>query len=83
MIEKRLQEKGSKSGIMITQFYYNILEYIFFRGEYLAAGKSLFIRELVENKTVVIGHVTTDKQLVNIFTKTLDASRFVSLRKIL
>ena len=40
---KRLQERGSKSGIMITQFYDNVLEYIyFFKGEYLAADKSSF-----------------------------------------
>ena len=42
-----------------------------------------FIRELVENKTVVIEHVTTEKQLADIFTKTLDSTRFVSLRKAL
>ena len=42
-----------------------------------------FTRELVENKTVVIEHVATDKQLANIFIKALDASKFVSLRKAL
>ena len=42
-----------------------------------------FIRELVENKSVVIEHVATDMQLADIFTKTLDASRFISLRKAL
>ena len=42
-----------------------------------------FIRELVENKTVVIKHVTTEKQLADIFTKALDSTRFVSLRKAL
>ena len=42
-----------------------------------------FIRELVENKTVVIEHVITEKQLVDIFIKTLDSTRFVSLRKAL
>ena len=40
-----------------------------------------FIRELVENKTVVIEHVATENQLADIFTKTLDSSRFDSLRK--
>ena len=40
-----------------------------------------FIRELVENKTVVIEHVTTKNQLADIFTKTLDSSKFISLRK--
>ena len=42
-----------------------------------------FIRELVENKSVVIEHVATDKQLANIFTKALDSSKFISLRKAL
>ena len=42
-----------------------------------------FIRELVENQSVVIEHVATDMQLADIFTKTLDAARFVSLRKAL
>ena len=42
-----------------------------------------FIRELIENKSVVIEHVATDMQLVDIFTKVLDASRFISLRKAL
>ena len=40
-----------------------------------------FIRELVENKTVVIEHVATENQLVDIFIKALDSSRFDSLRK--
>ena len=42
-----------------------------------------FIRELVENKTVVIKHVATENQLVDIFIKALDSSRFISLRKAL
>ena len=42
-----------------------------------------FIRELVENKSVVIEHVATNMQLADIFTKALDASRFISLRKAL
>ena len=42
-----------------------------------------FIRELVENKTVVIEHVIIEKQLADIFTKALDSTRFVSLRKAL
>ena len=42
-----------------------------------------FIRELVENKTVVIEYVTTEKQLADIFTKALDSTRFISLRKAL
>ena len=42
-----------------------------------------FIRELVENKNIVIKHITTDKQLTDIFTKAFDASCFVSLMKVL
>ena len=40
-----------------------------------------FIRELVENKTVVIEHVATENQLADIFKRALDSSRFDSLRK--
>ena len=42
-----------------------------------------FIRELVENKSIVIEHVATDKQLAYIFTKALYSSRFIFLRKAL
>ena len=42
-----------------------------------------FIREFVENKSVVIEYVATDMQLADIFTKAFDASRFISLRKAL
>ncbi|CAM8899786.1 unnamed protein product [Rhodiola kirilowii] len=39
-----------------------------------------FIRELVEQKVVTLKHVTTDKQLADIFTKPLDATQFETLR---
>ncbi|CAM8975301.1 unnamed protein product [Rhodiola kirilowii] len=39
-----------------------------------------FIRELVEQKVVTLTHVTTDKQLADVFTKPLDAAQFVTLR---
>ncbi|CAM8890204.1 unnamed protein product [Rhodiola kirilowii] len=39
-----------------------------------------FIRELVENKVITLKHVTTDKQLADIFTKLLDATQFETLR---
>ncbi|CAM8993008.1 unnamed protein product [Rhodiola kirilowii] len=39
-----------------------------------------FIRELVEQKIVTLKHVTTDKQLADIFTKSLDAAQFETLR---
>ncbi|CAM8993750.1 unnamed protein product [Rhodiola kirilowii] len=39
-----------------------------------------FIRELVEQKVVILKHVTTDKQLADIFTKPLDAAQFETLR---
>ena len=42
-----------------------------------------FIRELVENKYVVIENIVTDKQLADILTKALDVLRFISLRKAL
>ena len=42
-----------------------------------------FIRELVENKTIVIEHVATQNQLADIFTKALESSKFVFLRKAL
>ena len=40
-----------------------------------------FIREPVEDKIVVIEHVATKNQLADIFTNTLDSSKFDSLRK--
>ena len=40
-----------------------------------------FIRELVENKTLVLEYIETEKQLADIFTKALDSVRFDSLRK--
>lgn len=42
-----------------------------------------FIRELVENKTIILEDVATEKQLPDMFTKVLDFGRFVSLRKTL
>lgn len=42
-----------------------------------------FIRELVENKMIAIHHVSSEHQLADIFTKPLDFSRFVTLRKAL
>ena len=42
-----------------------------------------FIRELVENKIVIIEHVVIEKQLADIFNKTFDSTRFIFLRKAL
>jgi hypothetical protein len=42
-----------------------------------------FIMELVEQQMVLIEYVPTQKQLANIFTKPLDATRFEELWKIL
>ena len=39
-----------------------------------------FIRELVEDNKVVIDHVVTDSQLADIFTKSLEYTRFITLR---
>ncbi|XP_071724406.1 uncharacterized mitochondrial protein AtMg00810-like [Rutidosis leptorrhynchoides] len=39
-----------------------------------------FIRELVEGKKVTVEYVSTEKQLADIFTKSLDATRFEFLR---
>ena len=39
-----------------------------------------FIRELVEEKIITLEHVTTEKQLADIFTKALDANQFECLR---
>ena len=38
------------------------------------------IRELVEKKLISLEHVSTEKQLANIFTKALDANQFERLR---
>ncbi|CAL9248295.1 unnamed protein product [Arabidopsis halleri] len=40
-----------------------------------------FIRELVENKIVEISHVSSEKQLANIFTKPLDLNSLINLQK--
>ena len=40
-----------------------------------------FIREPVENRTVVMEHVATKNKLANIFTKAFDSSKFEFLRK--
>ena len=39
-----------------------------------------FIRELVEEKKIVLEYISTDKQIADIFTKALDTNRFESLR---
>jgi len=39
-----------------------------------------FIRDLVEEKVVTLEHVTTEEQLADIFTKTLDIKQFERLR---
>ena len=39
-----------------------------------------FIRELVEEKTINLEHVVSEKQLADIFTKGLDKNRFETLR---
>lgn len=39
-----------------------------------------FIRELVEDKTVNLEHVETEKKLVDLFTKALDVFQFERLR---
>ncbi|KAL0797178.1 hypothetical protein Bca101_068555 [Brassica carinata] len=39
-----------------------------------------FNRELVEDNQIVIEHVVTDLQLADIFTKSLDYNRFITLR---
>ncbi|CAM8916160.1 unnamed protein product [Rhodiola kirilowii] len=39
-----------------------------------------FIRELVKKKIITLTHVSTDKQLEDIFTKALDNSQFETLR---
>ncbi|CAM8948224.1 unnamed protein product [Rhodiola kirilowii] len=39
-----------------------------------------FIRELVEQKVIMLKHVTIDKQLAGIFTKPLDTTQFETLR---
>ena len=40
-----------------------------------------FIRELVENKVIVLEHVGTNDQLADLFTKPLDATHFKTLSR--
>lgn len=44
--------------------------------------KHHFIMEFVENNTVTLDYVQTEKQIANIFTKSLDSVRFKKLKKI-
>jgi bifunctional DNase/RNase len=39
-----------------------------------------FIRDLVEDKVITLEHVTTEEQLADIFTETLDVKQFEKLR---
>ena len=39
-----------------------------------------FIRDLVEDKKIKLEYIHTEKQLADIFTKALDATRFENLR---
>lgn len=40
-----------------------------------------FIRELIEEKRIVVRHVSNVSQLADLFAKPLDFNRFVDLRK--
>ena len=40
-----------------------------------------FIRDLVEEKVISLEHISTENQLVDLFTKSLDTLRFEFLRK--
>ena len=42
-----------------------------------------FVREMVELKVVILEHVSSEKQLVDLFTKPLDYNTFLGLRKAL
>jgi len=42
-----------------------------------------FVRELVEMKIVILEHVSTERQLADLFTKPLDYNTFLGLRKAL
>ena len=39
-----------------------------------------FIRDLVEEGTIVLEHIPTEKQLADILTKPLDVSKFENMR---
>jgi hypothetical protein len=40
-----------------------------------------FLRDHVENGDIEMGYIDTERQLADIFTKPLDASRFAALRR--
>ena len=42
-----------------------------------------FIRDLVEEKVVSLEHISTENQIADLFTKSLDTLRFEFLRKFL
>jgi hypothetical protein len=40
-----------------------------------------FLRDHVENRDIKMRYIDTERQLADIFTKSLDASRFAALRE--
>ena len=40
-----------------------------------------FIRELMEDRVIKLNHISTENQIIDIFTKVIDASQFENLRR--
>ena len=79
-----LTEYNVKQDVMIL--YYDTLCAINISKSYIQHRRTKhndihhhFIRELVEDKIVTLEHVTTERQLADIFTKALDANQFKTL----
>ncbi|GAA0138598.1 hypothetical protein LIER_34958 [Lithospermum erythrorhizon] len=84
-MKKMLEEYNVRQGVMILYCDNMSVINIFNNPVQHSRTKRIdirhhFIRKLVEDKVITLEHVSTDKELAEIFTKALDAAQFESFR---